>query len=272
MDATLKVTSLKDGKQRRSFKVRRRGLSLALSSCCITPDGSTVVMGSWDNAVYVYSIQQGRILGEGIEHEDAVSSVALGERRVVSGSWDGSVKIWDLRESQLNPTPILDLNDHDHPVQCVCIDPNARVACSASQDGVVLVWDVRTGKNQRKIKAHKREVTGISLSNTGYDVTTVSNDGRIRTFDLTKGENFLDLAAGEDVSCVETDGDVIFTGGSRGVVKLWEMQEGEKKPRLQTKAMGAKVSGLSLSRDGSWLVAGLETSEGKDDIIVYSTS
>lgn len=35
------------------------------------------------------------------------------------------------------------------------------------------------------------KVTSMSMSNTGYDVTTASNDKHVKTFDLIKGECFL---------------------------------------------------------------------------------
>eukprot|EP00466_Bigelowiella_natans_P017310 jgi/Bigna1/91634/estExt_fgenesh1_pg.C_1100004 len=308
MDATLKVHGLADGKQRRSYKVNRRNLSLALSSCTISPaDANTIVMGSWDNSVYIYSISQGAIIAEGRAHDDAVSSVALTENRVVSGSWDGTVKVWDVMmmrapiinnkatmatthqgSNNMQQQPVLELDEHDHPVMCVCTDPTARVACSASQDGMVLVWDLRTGKrSQRKIKAHKREVTSLSLSNTGYDVTTVCFDGHIRTFDLTKGECFSDISTKERLTSVETDGDVVWAAGDKGVVKLWEMNEetmltsdskknkqqqmNHKAPVLSTEELHGKISSFSLSRDGLWLVAGVESEEGEDDMVIFKT-
>eukprot|EP00467_Chlorarachnion_reptans_P021976 CAMPEP_0114497726 /NCGR_PEP_ID=MMETSP0109-20121206/6488_1 /TAXON_ID=29199 /ORGANISM="Chlorarachnion reptans, Strain CCCM449" /LENGTH=1094 /DNA_ID=CAMNT_0001675147 /DNA_START=324 /DNA_END=3609 /DNA_ORIENTATION=- len=275
MDASLRIHQIQDGKQRRAFKVKRRNLSLALSSCVITPDANTVVAGSWDNSVYVYSVTQGTIVSEGRMHEDAVSSVSLSSERVVSGSWDGSVKLWALTESRIDPRPLLDLHEHDHPVTSVCSDPTARVACSASQDGVVLVWDLRTGKRQRTIKAHSREVTSMSISNTGYDVTTASNDKHIKTFDLTKGDCFLDIHASELVSCVETDGEVVFSGGESGMVKLWDINDGKaskQKPRLKTTDLENKVTSFSLSRDGAWLVAGVESEEGEEDVYIFSSS
>lgn len=46
--------------------------------------------------------------------------------------------IWIGFRPSVDPRPILDLHEHDHPVTSVCSDPTARVACSASQDGASL--------------------------------------------------------------------------------------------------------------------------------------
>jgi len=272
MDATLKVHNLEDGKQRRSYKVSRRGLSLALSSCEMSPDANTVVMGSWDNSVYVYSVKQGTVVEQTTMHSDAVSSVSLVGENVLSGSWDGTLKLWQLRQNKLSTQPLADFHDHEHPIMCVCCDPTARVACSASSDGVIMVWDLRTGKRQRTIKGHIHPISSIDLSNTGYFVTSVSKDGLIRTFDLTKGDCYNEIKTNDMLSCVKTDGDVIFTSGEKGIVNLWDYQNSFR-PKLKTdKLTDSKISSFSLSRDGKWLAVGLACDDGQEDLIICDTS
>ncbi len=253
-DATLTVHTLGDGKRRRNFKVG----TLALSSCALTPDASKVILGSWDNTVYLYSIKYGRVLDSGVGHDDAVAAVATAEDKIFSASWDGTVKMWQMRESRVHPIPILDYNEHDDQANCICTDPTARVACSAAQDGEIIVWDTRKGKAVRRIDAHDREITGLALSNTGYDVTSTCGGGRMRTFDLTTGEGFVDVKAGETLACCVTDGDAIFTGGSAGIVKLWGMNDSETRERIKSDKLGAPITAVSLSRDGTWLAAGVD--------------
>jgi WD40 repeat protein len=47
-DSTLKIYSLADSKQLRSISISQ----LALSSCVLTGDGSSVIISSWDNSSY----------------------------------------------------------------------------------------------------------------------------------------------------------------------------------------------------------------------------
>jgi factor associated with neutral sphingomyelinase activation len=56
-------------------------------------DEKAIVAGSWDNNVYMYSIESGRVLDTLAAHDDAVSCLGLKNDVVVTGSWDATVKV-----------------------------------------------------------------------------------------------------------------------------------------------------------------------------------
>jgi hypothetical protein len=68
---------------------------LALSSCALSSDGKSIIIGSWDNHVYVYSIEYGRVLDTLAGHDDAVSSLQLKGSTLVTCSWDSTLKVVD---------------------------------------------------------------------------------------------------------------------------------------------------------------------------------
>jgi WD40 repeat protein len=90
-DGTLKIYSLADSKQRRSTKIS----ALSLSSCCLSPDGRNLVVGSWDDHVYLYSVVSGRVVSSVGAHDDAVSCLAIAGESVLSGSWDSTLHVKD---------------------------------------------------------------------------------------------------------------------------------------------------------------------------------
>jgi factor associated with neutral sphingomyelinase activation len=56
-DGSLKVYDLQKSRQIRSIKISQ----LALSSCALTADEKNVLIGSWDNHVYIYNVDYSRV-------------------------------------------------------------------------------------------------------------------------------------------------------------------------------------------------------------------
>jgi hypothetical protein len=57
--------------------IRFPASDLALSSCSVSSTGQSVIIGSWDNHIYHYSIDYGRTLQKLHAHDDAVRSYLL---------------------------------------------------------------------------------------------------------------------------------------------------------------------------------------------------
>eukprot|EP01100_Stratorugosa_tubuloviscum_P002777 TRINITY_DN1659_c0_g1_i3.p1 TRINITY_DN1659_c0_g1~~TRINITY_DN1659_c0_g1_i3.p1 ORF type:complete len:346 (+),score=73.74 TRINITY_DN1659_c0_g1_i3:146-1183(+) len=70
---------------------------LALSSCCF--DIGNILLGSWDNNIYYYSIQTAKCLDILRAHNDAVTSIIQYQELLFSASWDSTIKIWQKRNS-----------------------------------------------------------------------------------------------------------------------------------------------------------------------------
>ncbi|KAI0217873.1 Protein FAN [Lamellibrachia satsuma] len=88
-DTFLKIYSVEDERQLRSVSLS----NMALSSLVTTADSKTVIMGCWDNSIYIYSLEFGHTLQTLDAHDDAVSALCLHDNLLVSSSWDSTVKV-----------------------------------------------------------------------------------------------------------------------------------------------------------------------------------
>jgi WD40 repeat protein len=68
----------------------------------VSPDGRTIVSGSWDNTVKVWEAESGRLLRSLEGHTGGVNAVAVSPdgRTIVSGSWDHTIRAWNLESGE----------------------------------------------------------------------------------------------------------------------------------------------------------------------------
>ena len=93
-----------------------------------------------------------------MQHNDVVTCVALtsdfGSRWLVTGSRDCTVIVWDIsfdRFVNIHVTPIRTLYGHDDTVNCLCLNPELDIIVSGSDDGTIMVHNLRDGKYVRSI-------------------------------------------------------------------------------------------------------------------------
>ena len=108
LDITNKLLSKKDiDTLVQSFNftpfVRENGPSTLFKSVAISPDGKTIVSGSYDNTIKIWDNQSGECLNTLEGHSGYVSSVAISPdgKTIVSGSGNGTIKIWDIKSGKL---------------------------------------------------------------------------------------------------------------------------------------------------------------------------
>ena len=97
------------------------GHTSSVSSVAITPDGTKIVSGSYDNTIKVWDIASGRLLNTLEGHTSSVSSVTITPRyKIVSASYDNTIKVWDIVSGRLVNT----LEGHTSSVSSVAITPD----------------------------------------------------------------------------------------------------------------------------------------------------
>lgn len=158
----VQVFDRNDGRVRRSCRLDDQGF--ALSCVTMSAKDAVCIAGSWSNRLHVYSVSAGQCIDSVAHaHDDIVTAVDLYDSRLLaSASKDASVKrnpgvgvrrfrtddarnaVWDLRPSGIASTPTHVLMEHESGVVAVRFSDDGLVA-SVDQDGVVLVWDTRTG-------------------------------------------------------------------------------------------------------------------------------
>ncbi|KAH9489754.1 hypothetical protein Btru_036661 [Bulinus truncatus] len=227
-DSFLKMYSLEDQRQLRSVNMSL----MALSSCEVMEDNKTIVVGCWDNKVYFYSIEYGRVLDTLNGHDDAVSCVRWKSGKLFTASWDSTVKVWEMNFAEAQnglPNPeYLGQLDHDEGVTCLDIDDSGSMMITGTKDGHLTLWDLSHYYPLSALSAHAGPVNACLLSQDRRCIYTCGVDSLLKVFDV---ETMTEICAKDlqhSICCMRlVSGSFILAGDSGGQLCLWDMDKGQ---------------------------------------------
>ena len=158
------------------------GHSYSVESVAISPDGQTLVSGSWDKTIKVWHLVTGELLRTLTGHTDSVNSVAISPdgQTLVSGSWDNTIKVWHLATGELLRT----LVGHSHRVNSVAISPDGQTLVSGSNDQTIKVWHLPTGELLRTFVGHTGMVRSVAINPDGQTLVSGSGDQTIKIWGM----------------------------------------------------------------------------------------
>ncbi|MBW4483795.1 MAG: hypothetical protein KME14_14735 [Tildeniella torsiva UHER 1998/13D] len=116
---------------RRSSERNRLFHEDSVTSVAFSPNGQTIVSGSWDKSVRLWDVQSGAPIGNPLMgHEDLVWSAAFSPdgQTIVSGSYDKSARLWDASPESWLRTACQQLQYHS-----IFTNPTSDVAKLAKQ-------------------------------------------------------------------------------------------------------------------------------------------
>ncbi|CAG5129217.1 unnamed protein product, partial [Candidula unifasciata] len=208
-DSFLKMYSLEDQVQLRSVNMSL----MALSSCEVIEE-KTIVVGCWDNKVYFYSIEYGRVLDTLCAHDDAVSCVRWKGNRLFTASWDSTVK------SQL---------DHDEGVTCMDIDDSCSLMCTGSKDGHITVWDLTSYYTLSTVSAHVGSVNTCLLSLDKRRIYSCGADSLLKVIDVETMTEIFAKDLVHQIHCMSklSVATLLLSGDSGGHLCVWDMDKGQ---------------------------------------------
>eukprot|EP00051_Salpingoeca_urceolata_P022257 m.358163 g.358163 ORF g.358163 m.358163 type:complete len:945 (-) comp19945_c1_seq18:166-3000(-) len=257
-DSCLKVFSLETQDQLHSVTIG----DLALSSCAVLPTSQSVVVSSWDNSVYFYSIEYGRLLDSWAVHDDAVSDLILRDGLMVTASWDSTIKVWTMESEDLDAPKkpfeayLGELAEHSEEVSCLDYNTASKLTASGGKDGLVMIWDLATRSLVHSFEAHHGAVHGVAWSPDGRRVVSCGEDNMLKVWDIELLSDVFSVDAGDELHCVAFDGQVCLAGGESGALYIWDVVSGNR-----VKAMSqhtGPVRCLAVSSDGLTVVTGAD--------------
>ncbi|MEE6508434.1 hypothetical protein FKM82_021182 [Ascaphus truei] len=202
-DSTLKMFSRDQKSIQRSFSFS----NMALSSCVVLPEDTTVICSSWDNNVYFYSIAFGRTQHTLMGHDDAVSKVRWQNDRLCTASWDSTVKVWSCVPANVSVTKKNDFQllaelEHDAGVNTINLNSESSLLVSGTKEGTVSIWDITTSSILHQLHCHCGTVHDAAFSPDSRHVLTTGEDGCLKVIDVQTGMLISSLPSGKAQSII----------------------------------------------------------------------
>lgn len=234
-----------------------------ITSVSLSYDGETIVFGSSDCNVYLYSKKYAKVVRvlQGHTQEVTCTAVAADNRWAASGSTDGSVRLWDMSPLVTSEASNQVLHGHSGQINSVAISTDGKYVVSASEDETVRLWDNSMdtgtgGKYPRVLRIPLSNLNNVAISGDGQRVTLATSDGSIRLWNTVENEDSSHHNQWLSGNCatVTKDGAWVLYGSEDRKVRLGIIRGADISSQILHKHSDP-VASVAISDDGQIAVS-----------------
>ncbi|HMQ63284.1 MAG TPA: hypothetical protein PKE06_21550, partial [Flavilitoribacter sp.] len=147
------------------------GHNATVSSVAFSPDGTSILTGSFDKTARLWNIKD-QSFKSFAGHEEGVTSVAFSPdgKSILTGSEDKTVRLWNIKDQSF-----ISFAGHEKGVTSVAFSPDGKYILTSSYDHTARLWSI---KDQSFISfaGHEKVATPAVFSQDGQSILTGSRD------------------------------------------------------------------------------------------------
>lgn len=220
----------------KALKAHRRGVY----ALAVSPDGKTIISGSGDQTIKLWSLAEGKLRATLEGHNSEVRALAINPEGTMLASRDASktIKLWSLSlpEGQLLSTP--------QGIQSLAISPDGNILASAAGENDIRLWSLPERKPLTTLAGHTKSVGMLAIAPNGKLLASSAEDSSIKLWSLPEGKllaTFQIDAESVQQIVFASDSKALLSRSTNGIAKLWSLPEG----KLLTTQSGVRVSAIS---------------------------
>ena len=221
-------------------------------------DGRFLAVGGY-RTIEIWDVPEGklykRIEGQG-EYITALTFtpdgrfLAVGSRGAFHAIW-----FWEVSSGMLVKTLQWDWKYADE-VRAITFSKDGLYLASAAMDGIIRIWDVRTGAVEKNINTERVDIPAtIDFSPDGILIAAGTAQGQVIWWKISDGTLVRRIYAhSSSVTSVafSEDGGSVISAGLDSVIRIWDSRTGNLK---EAKRTGQNIELLTLTENGLRMVA-----------------
>jgi len=201
--------------------------SKGVSNVIFSPNGKKAVSGGYSGKLKFWDIANRTLIKELLPTQTfspfitALTFSSDGET-FISGDFGGTIRIWNGRTGKL-----IKIIQSKSMVSDIAYFPNKNYIASVHREGKIRIWNINTGKLLRRISAHDRPISTVSISKDGSKIMTGAGDSQVKIWDSVTFNKLASFYAhtGFVQAAFFVDRDThILTGGYDNIVKKWSIK------------------------------------------------
>ncbi|MCS6911719.1 MAG: Uma2 family endonuclease [Myxococcota bacterium] len=277
-DATVRLTEVHTG----NLVQVLRGHQDGVTTLSFSPDGRLLATGSADQTVRIHALAgagehtPAHLLHCIQAHSGSVHCVAFraagppepghggctsrpGPQLLLTTGGDGAALLWGAAEGRLlrplDGSAAMTPSGAALEVCCVAAAPDGTTLAVGGTDGVVRLWDLRTGRLRAELCGHEGQVLSLAFSPSGQRLASGGSDQTVCLWDPQMGElvDCLQGHAGEVTTVAfSPDGYLLASGSTDQTVRVREAAGGLT---LCTLRVPSPITHVIVLPEGRWVAA-----------------
>ena len=149
-----------------------------IHSIKFTSDGKNVITSDNDGDIQFWNVESGTTTLTFKANNKGTTAIAYApeSKILATGDFENNiVQLWNISSSAQQPTPIQTLKGHDTYVSNCTFSPDEKTVLTASQDGIIIAWDVATGKQKFNITGHIGRILELTHTDSGNKITSANS-------------------------------------------------------------------------------------------------
>ncbi|KAI1355974.1 hypothetical protein F5Y01DRAFT_325067 [Xylaria sp. FL0043] len=193
-------------------------------------------------------------------HNSVVTCVAFSiDGSLVATGCDRTVHIFEVITGSLLSTlrQTGEETEGDHYVRCVSFSQNGTYLATGSEDGMIRLWNFRTGLMRQIFSGHQAAIYSLAFAPNGEKIVSGSGDRTVKVWDVETSTCIFALNTEDGISSVAISKKHIASGSLDGSVKIWDSITGDLLSHLQEPhGHQDPVFSITISPDGRTLISG----------------